>query len=366
MKKILIHGIACALSALAVTSCNNSEKGWSVSGDVAGLSNNGSLVIEGFNNGMWYVVDSVKTSNGSFEYNAAAPAAFPEVMRLGLNGRYIYFPVDSIDHITITTDSASFGTSYKLDGTLQARNIQALDSALNASVAKRGVDATISDNEFKKGLFTTAFDDPSVMSVYYLINKTVGNKPLFDINNSLDLRLYGATAQRFATERPDDPRTAWLADVYKRARAAQMGVTAQVEAKELSLFDIKRSDNAGKVHSLAQIAGKGKVVVLSFTAYGLESSPAYNVLLNKAYEKYRNSGLEIFQIAFDGNETSWKQTAKNLPWITVWNSTTDDRQPLIDYNVGALPMTFIIGRDGAIAARVADPAKLESELAKFM
>ncbi len=366
MNKLLLSGIVFATAALTLGSCSKTEKGWSLSGDVAGMSGNGTLVIEGFNNGIWYVVDSIKTSDGSFDYQAAAPAEYPEVMRLGLAGRYVYFPIDSVDHVTIKADSATFDTSYKLDGTLQARNLQTIDSTLNASIAKRGVDATIADNEFKKKLFTTAFDDPSVMSVYYLINKTVGNKPLFDVNNAADLRLYGATAQRFVTERPNDPRSAWLSDVYKRARAAQAGITAQIQASELSIFDIKRSDNQGKQHSLTDLASKGKVVVLSFTAYGLESSPAYNVLLNKAYQKYHNSGLEIYQLAFDSDETAWKQTARNLPWITVWNSTTDSQQPLIDYNVGALPMTFIIGRDGSIAARVTDPNKLEAELAKFM
>lgn len=365
MKKSYLAAAALAVSALVLTSCDK-QNGWSISGEIAGAGER-TLLIEGFNNGTWYVVDSVKTKDGEFKYNAATPADYPEVMRLGMDGQYIYFPVDSVDHISLIADTTDFATSYRLDGTVQARSIQTIDSIINSSVARRGALTTVGDTDLKQQLFTTAFNDPSVMSVYYLINKTVGGHALYDIDNPADMRLYGAVAQRFNTERPDDPRTKYLTNMYKRARLANGHVEGkQLVAQELSIIDITRSDSKGKTHSLADIASKGGVTVLSFTAYNMEASPAYNVILNSIYEKYRSKGLEIYQIAFDGDETSWKQTARNLPWIAVWNSTTDGSQPLVDYNVGALPMTFIINREGSIAARVVDPTKLEAELQKYL
>ncbi len=364
MKKSFITA-AIAVSALFITSCDK-QSGWSISGEIAGADDR-TLVIEGFNNGMWYVVDSVKTTNGEFKYNASAPADYPEVMRLGMDGQYIYFPVDSVDHVSLMADAADFTNSYRLDGTLQARNIRSIDSLLNASVSSRGVLTTIADTDLKHQLFNKAFDDPSVMSVYYLINKTLGDQPLYDITNPADVRLYGAVAQRFANERPNDPRSKYLADTYKRARMANGEVKPrEFVANEISIIDIERADVRGQKHSLAEMASKGDVVILSFTAYNMESSPAYNVVLNSIYEKYRNQGLQIYQIAFDGDETSWKQTARNLPWTAVWNSTTDSNAPLVEYNVGALPMTFIIDRQGSIAARVADPTQLEAEVKKYL
>lgn len=365
MNKILGAALALAIGACALSSCDHS-KGWSISGEVAGAGEQ-TLTVEGFNNGIWYVVDSVKTRDGEFKYSSPEPAPYPEIMRLGFKGQYIYFPVDSVDRLSVMADTAAFATDYRLDGSLQARSLRQIDSVINASVAERGVLLTVADSDLKHKLFTRAFDDPSVVSVYYLINRTVGDRPLYDIANSADLRLYGAVAQRFINERPDDPRTAYLSAIYKRGRAAlNPGKGVQMEAQEVSMIDIVRSDENGKKHSLKDLATKGGVTVVSFTAYNLEGSPAYNVLLNKVYEKYRGNGLQIYQLAFDGDETSWRQTARNLPWITVWNSTTDDSQPLIDYNVGALPMTFIIDRQGTIAARVTDPAQLEKELAKYM
>lgn len=365
MKNQIIVAAALAAMTLA-TSCRHHDA-WSVSGEVAGISDR-TLVVEAFNNGRWYVVDSVKTSNGSFEYVADAPAQYPEVMRLGMDGRYIYFPVDSIDHVSIIADSARFDTDYRLDGTLQARTIQTIDSVINSSVASRGELVTIGDTDLKHQLFTIAYEDPSVMSVYYLINKTVGNRPLYDITGSgSDRRLYGAVAQRFSNERPDDPRTKYLAETFHKARMAAGDVQGRsIEAAEVGLIDIERYDAKGQLQSLADMASKGGVTLLSFTAYGIPASPAYTAILNGLYDKYHAAGLNIYQIGFDSDESTWKENARNMPWTTVWNSTTDGDEALSKYNVGALPTTFVIDRSGVIRERVADPAELEKAVQKWM
>jgi len=364
MKKLIFAAVASAM-ALTWTGCSRSEAGWSIKGNVAGAGDT-TLTIQGFNNGNWYVVDSVKTTDGAFDYRAAEATPYPEIMRLALGDQFIYFPIDSIDCLELNADAAHFNTGYSLSGTLQAASVTSLDSIITASAIARGTEATVTDARLKKDLFAKAFSDPSIVSVYYLINKSVGNKPLFNIDNQADLRFIGAVAQRFANESPDDPRGEYLAAIYKKARSAQLGVTREIEASETALFDIVRSDSKGVTHSLAEVASKGGVTILSFVNYGLESSPAYNVILNKIYSLHHDNGLEIYQLAFDADETAWKQTARNLPWIAVWNSTTDGVNPLVQYNVGALPMTFIIDRQGNIAARVTDPEKLPAEVEKYL
>ena len=82
--------------------------------------------------------------------------------------------------------------------------------------------------------------------------------------------------------------------------------------------------------------------------------------------KYAANGLEIYQIAFDADEVEWKQKADNLPWITVWNSPVDGTDVLMKYNVGALPVAFVIDGEGVIRERVIDPAKLNAAVAKVL
>ncbi len=119
-------------------------------------------------------------------------------------------------------------------------------------------------------------------------------------------------------------------------------------------------------HSLYDVASKGNVVLLSFTNYELDNSPAYNVILADLYKQYHDSGLEIFQLAFDTDEAEWKQSAVNLPWITVWNAPEDGATAMISYNVSVLPLTYVIGRDGVLHSRVEDPTKLAAEVRKHL
>ena len=358
--------IALAFVALALASCADKPNGWSVTGEVNGEGEY-TLSLEGFNNnGLWYVIDSLHTKDGEFKYASPEPAAYPEIMRLGLEGQYIYFPIDSIDHISIFAEADDFAIDYRLDGTMQARTIKSLDSLINVSVADRGVAVTSADRTLKQDLFVRAFEDPSVMPLYYLVNKSIGDVALFDAADPADIRFFGAVAQRFYTESPDDPRGQFVLSTYKKLRASQKNEVLEIEVPETSIIDIVRADSRGKSHSLAEMASKGDVVLLNFTAYALEASPAYNVLLNSLYDRFHSSGLQIYQIAFDGDESFWKETARNLPWTAVWNSTTDGDVVLASYNVGGLPTTFVIDRTGTIVARVEDPEQLEATVKSYM
>ena len=364
--KHTVRIIAPAMLAMIAAACAH-DKGWEIGGEITGAENT-KIALEAFNNGAWYPVDSISVDDhGKFVYRSDAPAPYPEVMRLTMDGRSIYFPVDSVDRLTLTTSAADFDTRCDISGTGAAESMRQLDSLINASVAAGDMNVLAPGGELKRTLLQTALNAPTAITGYYLVNKSVGGKPLFDLSSRDDLRFYGAVAQRFQQERPDDPRTAYLSAAYIGAqRKLRPGTVTEISVPETKLFEIVRTDKTGKQVSLSDIASKGGVTILSFTTYGLESSPAYNVILNSILEKYRDRGLNIYQIAFDSNEVAWRRTATNLPWITVWNATTDGTGALTDYNVGALPMTFVIDRDGTLAARVADPEKIEAEVAKHI
>lgn len=365
MKRLFIP----TLAALAVAACSGPE-GWTVEGTVEG-GDGRKMAVEGFNAGRWYVIDSVQIERGgSFAYHAPAPAAVAEVLRLNFDGRTIYFPVDSTDRLSISTDTAGFGTDYTLTGTPAAEKIVAIDRMIAAGVAAKGADGALADAELKQKLNEIAINDSTCIAAYYIINKNIGGRPLYDLSQRRDLGIVGAVAQRFADMRPDDARTKWLTQIYLAARrasnpaAATSGVT--LEAQESGLIDITRFDNRGASQSLAEVAGKGGVTVLSFTNYDLENSPAYNVILADLHRRYAAQGLQIYQIAFDADEVEWKRKADNLPWITVWNSPVDGADVLMQYNVGTLPLTYVIDRNGTIAERVVDPAKLSAAVAKHI
>ncbi len=350
-----------AATALLMTSC--SRPGWSVEGTVEGADKGTGLSLEACNAGRWYVLDSITVGDGGkFSYHSAEPMASADILRLQLPGQgSIYFPVDSIDAIHIETSATTFGIRHTLSGTPMAATVSTIDSI---------VATTSSIAELQRKLVGMVTSDTTGLVAYYTVGKAFGNKPIFDPNESLGNRIYGAAAQVYAHYHPLDPHGAALRKAYfdgRRALCKSSGTSTEqvIEVPETAIIDITRYDDLGVSHSLKEVAGQGKVVLLSFIDYGMESAPAYNSILNDIYKLYSPKGIEIYQIAFDSNEVTWKEAARNLPWITVWNSPSDGPAPLALYNVGVLPMSFIINNKGELSKRVADPTELPKEVAKY-
>ncbi len=351
-------------AALALTASCSGPKGWTVEGNVKGVEKGSKIAVEALNNGNWYAIDSVSVgSDGKFKYTAEAPAARPEVFRLNLPGGALCFPVDSVDVVKVEPSA----NGYTLSGTYLAAMVSRVDSVMADAAARK---LAYDDADLRHALVGFITSDTTGIVAYYTLGKTLDNRLIFNPAESLGNRVYGAAAQVFATHNPDDPRGQMLKEAYMRGRVAlgKVGLSAvpeqTIDAQETGLIDIVRYDDKGARHSLAELAKDKKVVLLNFTAYGLENSPELNIVLNKMYILYKDKGFEIYQIAFDPEEVEWKKSARNLPWVTVWNSPAEGDDALVSYNVGAVPMTFII-RNGEIAKRVVNPAELPAEVGKF-
>lgn len=362
-----VTSITLATAAIA-SLCSCKEDKWQVQGIVT-EGEGKSLVLEAPNNyGGWYPTDTVTIgSNGKFAIEGI-PAGHPEVYRLTLNGESIYFPIDSLDNISVTANASSFGSDYKISGSESADKMQHINDMIAKVVARNGEQALAYDPDLKRALAEQILRDPAGIVAYYTIFRRVGNTMLFDPSEKTDLRLIGAVANAFATQRPADPRTEFLKSLYisSRKSAANIIPTDTIVAKEISLPEIELLDNNGKKQSLTDVTSQGKVVVVNFTAYSADASPAFNIELAKVYNANKERGFEIYQISVDEDEFFWKQAAVNLPWITVYNSPKDGVENLLHYNVTALPATFVINRKGELVERIDDITKLDSAVKRYL
>ncbi len=365
MKKYITAAIAMGM---ILGSCSQ-QKGWGVDGKVDNAPADAKIVLEGYNAGIWYSIDSLPVeADGTFTYRAQEGSPYPDVYRLSLNGKSIYFPIDSLETVTVTANAADFDKGYTLDGSDMARQMMQVDARIASAVAAEGAQAALSDSLLKRDLNQTVLDDSTGVISYYIINKTLAGQPLYSPTNRKDVAMLGALAQKFASTFPSDPRTKYLETRFLQMRAAVKGALPGrvMEATEVSLFDISLYDAKGNERKLTDLTSTPGATILSFTAYGLDNSVAYNVELNRIFEKYRPQGLKIYQVAFDADEVAWRQAAANLPWIAVRNNPNDGDRLLRTYNVGALPLTFIIDGQGNLVERVVDPTKIESSLLKHL
>ena len=348
----------------ALTACNGNR--FQVNGTIEGATDSIVVVLEQSSNGEWYTIDTVKVDkNGKFSVSAPAPEV-PNIYQLRCGGQTICFPIDSLDHLTINTKLQGFATDYTITGSEHAEQVMKIDKEAMRFVGGKGTASEL--QAWKDQLARQIVADPSGIVAYYTINKYIDGKPLFDPLNDNDLRIIGAVANAFNSFRPDDPRTDYLVNQLiegQRRRRAMTAPTDTVYADVASLIDIKLQDYDGKEYSLAKVAEENRVVLLDFTAYQTEISPQMNKLLNDIYQTYHSRGLTIYQVSVDQDNVAWRQAAKNLPWITVFDPRSINSQNVGYYNVTGIPTTFII-RNGEIVERVEDATRLKSAVAKYM
>lgn len=360
MKKTKIYILAMMAVLCAACGGNN----FKVTGKIEGASDTTRMVMEVSNNGLWLIVDSVKPGkDGSFKVVQPAPL-HADIYRLRYKDKAVYFPIDSVDNVEINGKLAAFATDYTLSGTQQAEDMMNIDKK---AMQMHGATAEAL-KEWKRELAQTILADPSSILAYYIINKYIGDEPLYNPQDKDDLKIIGAVANAYNSFKPNDPRTAYLVSFTVNNRRMSNPVTKRdtVVVNEIPLLDISLQDETGKTKALSEISAEGKVVVLNFTVYSDELSPAFNKVLADEYKKYSGKGFEIYQIAYDTDEFSWRQAAKNLPWVTVYDSEGINSKNLAMYNVGGFPAIFIINRKGEIVERVIDIESLSSRIAKYM
>lgn len=353
--------IVAGLGMMLCCSCSN-HKGWGIKGNIADAAQGTKMAIEANNAGHWYLIDSLEVaSNGDFEYNAEAPYSGQDILRLTIPGKgSVYFPIDSVDHVALSASANNFGTGHKLSGTYIAERVGHIDSI---------VANTADADDLRRQLINIITTDTTGIVAYYTLGKSLAGKALFDPNDNLGNRAYGAVAQLYSMYRPQDPRGQVVNKAYFEGRRALGKLPEEfqpiIEVPETSFFEIERYDSRGQKQSLTELA-KGKTVVLNFTTFEHPNSPTVNSILNEVYTKHHSKGLEIYQIAFDANEVTWREAARNLPWVSVWNAPSDGNTVLVNYNVGVLPLFYIIDNKGDLIERIEDPSELSSKVAKYL
>lgn len=359
------HCIISLMGGLTLLSCSHSNE-WSIDGRIEGADGQ-TMMIEASDNGRWYALDSIKLdASGQFSYSHEA-AGYPDIYRLRLGDKTLYFPIDSIEKVTVVTKANAFDTEYTLAGSDAAELLMEVDRRVMAVVNRSGVSAIATDSMLKRDLGGMLLGNPSGIVSYYIINKKIGGINIFSPNNKQDLRIIGAVANAYTQFRPNDPRTTYLKNLYLSNRTISDAAPRDTfVVNELPFVDITLMDDRGASHSLSEITKGGKVVLLNFTVYGADQSPAYNRELNKLWERYHEQGLEIFQVACDEDEFQWRQAARNLPWLTVYNPPSTGGQNLLHYNVTALPTTFVFDRKGDLVERVDDQSRLGDAVARHM
>lgn len=368
------------LCMLLFSACHNSSD-FTVKGVVSGAEGQ-TMYLENVGISATETLDSVKLAGGGkFKFVEKRPA-FPDFYRLRLNNQLINFSIDSTETISFVADAGTFATSYSVEGSENSKAIKAITLAqLDANqvinrLRKDYEDKMISDTTYQNKVLAAAeaykeaarkyiYSAPMSAAAYYALFQQIDGLLFFDLYDKSDLKAYGAVATSFDHYYPGSSRAKHLTNLtlqsMKVLRSQRPVDLSQIEQNEISFLDVDLPNVQGEKIKLSDIA-KDKVVLINFTAYQTEWSPALNMTLGSLYAQYHTDGLEIYQISLDSDTHFWKNGAAHAPWVCVRDPQSVYSQVAGLYNVKQLPALFILDRKGNLVKRVEDPKKLEADI----
>lgn len=380
MKKHTI--VAAASLLLALAACEERGEQFRVKGEIAGASDK-VLYFEAAALDGIHVLDSVKLDKqGTFSFKHKRPDG-PDFYRLRIGGQVVNLGVDSTEVITVKGSMPSLAGNYVVEGSLESEKIREL-SAKQMGLQERirllaarqlpigdfrdSVDRMVS--AYKQQVCRDyIYENPRSGYAYYALFQRVNGASLFNPEGSReDVRVFGAVATSWDMYYPHSLRTVNLHNIAMRGMKSTRKSAATPIPEELvhevTLLDLALPDLRGVTRRLTDL--KGKVVLLDFTVYQNQASPARNIALRELYNKYASQGLEVYQVSFDADEHFWKTSADNLPWICVRDVNGTSAQT---YRVTGLPTYFLIDRDNALYKRnsdIKDAQQLEAEIVKLL
>jgi peroxiredoxin len=113
--------------------------------------------------------------------------------------------------------------------------------------------------------------------------------------------------------------------------------------------DFVKKDTSGTSVSLKQF--RGKVVLIDFWATWCGPCVASLPELQKHWQKFNNRNFMVLSVSLDYDPAEWRSfiNAYRIGWVNLLDTESGGSVTQL-YNVDAIPMTLLVGRDGKIIA----------------
>ncbi|MCB9265529.1 MAG: TlpA family protein disulfide reductase [Lewinellaceae bacterium] len=363
---LLIAGVI----ALATWHCDTPVKGTEITGDVKNAANIQAFldhVIIGKASNVLAKTEVDGSGNFKFEFPEGIPAG---IYQLRLGAKRVNLAMDGTEKkVAISGD---LGTIQNYDFTITGSD----DSRTLANIMK--------------GLFNRQVSAEDI-SIFI---DTVSNP---ELGAFVAYRSLGASGQFLDTQKKAlaklDPNSETGQEYAKFISAVERQYQAQMADQLIQVGqpapDITLPNPNGKEYSLSSL--KGNVVLLDFWASWCGPCRRENPNVVKVYDKYKSQGFTVFSVSLDGidsrtrsrfpNEEAANQYLEDQKkrWIDAikqdnlkWEYHVSDLRkwesgPAAKYGVRSIPRTFLIDRDGNIAAvNLRGAEQIERELQKLL
>lgn len=179
-------------------------------------------------------------------------------------------------------------------------------------------------------------------------------RPAIAVAETVNEELFFHLADVYQKEFPDSKLIAALKERVNKL--AQYKIGANMPEIELP----NPQNQKIKLSSL-----KGKYVLVDFWASWCTPCRAENPNVKKLYQQYKSKGFEVFGVSIDQKRDEWLKAIQEdqITWLQVLDQNSAIAQ---QFNIRAIPATFLIDKNGVIIAKNLRGERLEEKLAQLM
>lgn len=358
------------LSVALISSCG-AKKGTSITGDIKG-SENMTVFLDkvGLGNNTEVLLSDKVASDGTFKFS------LPE----GLKKGYYRVRIGAQVADLIVNGSEN---DIVIKGNLAQLN--EFNFTVTGAPLTEQFMTTVQDyiNQRMDVPSLTAFteDTADPMVAFQLASRLFNFRPEF-------VSLHKKVSARLSSAHPDLDIAQGYTEIIQQLenQVKMMEASAKIRVGEPAP-EIALPGPDGKVRRLSDY--KGKLVLIDFWASWCGPCRKANPHVVEIYHKYKSKGFDVFSVSLDGLDSRTAERfsqegvlkeqmdAQKQRWVAAiqqdqlaWDGHVSDLKkwecaPAGDYGVRSIPQTFLVGRDGKIAA-VNPRNDLEQQILKFL
>lgn len=379
--RLIRNGVAVLLSAAFFYSCDRPAR---ISVEIKDAPS-ADIVIRQQNVNRYDILDTVRTdASGHFSFKVKLEKGDPDFIYLYKNDRKIASVLlASGDKVRIEADTLG---NYNTSGSEESGKLMKVEkdyAGFNAVVDSLAAEMEKSqDNQARVAELSSemartytdyyrkcvryVMENSKSLTVIPVFYQTVSGS-FYVFSQNTDALHFKNVADSLSAVYPESRYVRALKEeAESRTKALEMQVRLRT-AEQIGFLDLDLPDTHGKKVRLSDL--DSKAVLLYFWSPADAVQKMFNLdVLKGIYGKYRDKGLEIYQVAIATDKPSWERviSAQGLEWINVCDGLGEASPVIGMYNLRNLPAYYLIV-DGQLSDKtITDAASLKKALAEVL
>ncbi|MDA0194834.1 MAG: TlpA disulfide reductase family protein [Bacteroidetes bacterium] len=340
-----------------------------VSGKVNNLNPGSKVYLEELTGNSFKRIDTTQIdgdNNYSFSLRISEPSFYrinfldKQFVNLILNETDVTVNADGDEPMGFAEIKGSIDTDYFTEINGMSEEFQMKVQALNvqfANASRQGDTQTAMNLSSKYSFLEQEFDKKLKTRIWEMGTSITAILSISFLNNQDDIYTFlDSLAQRFNNELPASKFTKQLVSQVDQMSKLAIGAIAP---------EIELPDPEGNPITLSSL--RGKHVLIDFWAGWCKPCRVENPNVLRMYNVYHDKGFEIFGVSLDRTRQQWISAIQQdgLIWKHGSDLTYFQSQAAQEYQIAAIPATYLVDPDGRIIAKNLRGPSLESKLGEI-